>query len=111
MRVEILNTKEKVEKLLSEKPHLRDDDQRLIANIWHKELSEYGKLAKEISGFELLAVLSEGNVLTSSEGICRCRRKLQEEYPELRGNSWRERHKNEEKIEKDLGYARITNIT
>lgn len=104
MKVEILNTKEKVEKLLSEKPHLRDNDHKLIANIWHKELLDTGVEPKSITGFEFLFTFSNSDVLSNPESIRRCRQKIQEETPELRGNSWKERHKNEEKIEKELGY-------
>lgn len=104
MKVEILNTKEKVIKLLTRKPHLRDDDQKLIANIWNIELSENGITPNTITGFTLLTIFSEGNVMSNPESIRRCRQKAQEELPNLRGNNWAARHKNEEKIEKELGY-------
>ena len=34
----------------------------------------------------------------------RARRKVQEEYPETRGQVWEERHKQQKQVQEDLGY-------
>jgi len=83
--------KPKVLKLLIEKPHLRDDDNRLIANIF---LNEGGgtEAMQKISAFEFLRLFSDGK-FTNFESIRRMRAKLQEEHPELRGKSYKERQK------------------
>ena len=90
--------KQTVIDLLTEYPHLRDSDDRLMANIWFKESKgeEHTKL--------FLKMLAEGK-LTSPESIRRMRQKIQEERPELRGLTWEKRHKKQEKVKQSLGYA------
>mgnify|MGYP003641464684 CR=1 FL=1 len=79
-----------VKKLLTENPHLRDDDNKLISNFWHKEVINLDIDLKEESGLKILELFAEGK-LTSPESIGRVRRKLQEEFTYLRGNKWEER--------------------
>jgi len=38
----------------------------------------------------------------SFEGVGRCRRKLQEKHPELRGTKWNARHAEEEKVKTEI---------
>ena len=83
--------KPKVLKLLIEKPHLRDDDNRLIANIFLNEGGGYDTMQK-ISAYEFLRLFAEGK-FTNFESIRRVRAKLQEEHPELRGKTYKERQK------------------
>lgn len=104
MRVEIKNTKERVLKLLKHKPHLRDDDQKLMANIWFQDLLKSGIDVKNITGYQLLEIFSNNDILSNPESIRRVRQKVQEEDVELRGTNWKSRHKNEEKIKKELNY-------
>jgi hypothetical protein len=80
---EMKTIKEKIYYLLSANEHLRDNDNKLIANIYLKEIGGVER-AKQISSFDLLTMLASGS-LSSTESIMRCRRKLQEDYPELRG--------------------------
>ena len=77
-----------VEKFLTKYPVLRDDDEKLMANIWS---SHIGNL-EDIDGKEILHMLAN-HKLPSYESISRCRRKLQETCPNLRGDKWYERHK------------------
>ena len=79
----------------------RDNDNKLIAMVWHKLLKETDIDSKEISGWTLLTHLSKGD-LPAPESITRCRRKLQEEIPELRGMTWTKRHKKQTKVKKEL---------
>jgi len=38
----------------------------------------------------------------SFEGVGRCRRKLQEKHPELRGTKWNARHAEQEKVKTEI---------
>jgi len=97
----ITDCKEMVKNLLTSTPHTRDDDNRLIANFWWAELDRAKK--KGCNSTELLKMLSEGQ-LTSGESITRMRRKLQEEFAELRGKLYEERQARQNPVKKELGY-------
>ncbi len=75
---------EKVMHILNEDERTRDNDNLLIAKIWYSE-------SKHTDVVEFLKAFSAGN-LTSPESIRRCRQKLQEETPGLRGKKWTQRH-------------------
>jgi hypothetical protein len=92
-------TKERVEKYLIDKPHLRDDDFRLIANYWMSEITT-DKL-KDLTGYELLKMFAEKK-LTHPESIRRSRQKLQEMNPDLRGKSYKSRKKEEQEFTRNL---------
>ena len=78
---------DQVVNLLTEYPSLRDSDDRLTATIWY----QYTKNVKEIDAMTLLRRFAAGE-LPSYESISRCRRKVQEEKPKLRGQLWEKRH-------------------
>jgi hypothetical protein len=103
-RVEIKSIKKRILKLLMEKPHLRDDDQKLIANVWFQDLLIAHIEPEKITGYELLDIFSKNEIMSNPESIRRVRQKAQEEHVELRGSTWKNRHKNEEVIKKELGY-------
>ena len=88
---------DEVEKFLTEYPVLRDDDEKLMANIWN---SHIGNL-EDVDGKDVLCMLAS-HKLPSYESISRCRRKLQEECPNLRGEKWYERHKRADNIRRDI---------
>ena len=91
---------DEVHSFLINHPVLRDSDERLMANIWSKAILPPHTL-ETISAKGLLEKLSEGK-LPSYESISRCRRKLQEECPNLRGEKWHERHKRADNIKKEI---------
>ena len=91
---------DEVHSFLINHPVLRDSDERLMANIWSKAILPPHTL-ETISAKGLLEKLSEGK-LPSYESISRCRRKLQEECPNLRGEKWYERHKRAETVKKEM---------
>ena len=99
--MKILKSREKVQHLLATKPHLRDDDNKLIASVWFNELKEKGYSPNTMSGFDLLKEIAD-NKLTNPESIRRCRAKLQETNPKLRGKVYYERHKEKKIVEIDL---------
>ena len=76
----LLSMLDEVTKLLTKYPSLRDNDERLMANIWS---SHIGNL-EDIDGKEILHMLAN-HKLPSYESISRSRRKLQETKPYLRG--------------------------
>lgn len=74
--------------LLDEYPPLRDDDQRLIINVWAKQYQ--GDLNKQVSMKEVFSIILKD--FARAESITRIRRKLQEEFPQFRGKTWNDRH-------------------
>ena len=91
---------DEVHSLLVNYPVLRDSDERLTANIWSKTILPPHNL-DNISAKGLLTKLSEGK-LPSYESISRCRRKLQELYPNLRGDKWYKRQERAKNIRKEI---------
>jgi hypothetical protein len=98
--MQIKKSKDRVEDAITNHPHLRDDDNKLIANIWYSELKEM-KFNTLKNTMEFLKILSEGK-LSNPESIRRCRAKLQEQHPHLRGNSYADRHKEIQAVKDDL---------
>jgi hypothetical protein len=92
--------KEKVQKLLTEYPHLRDDDNKLIANIWISEMGG-SSYCKTITAFDAMSIIASSQ-LTSTESITRCRRKIQEHNVSLRGENYKSRKDNEDPIKDQL---------
>jgi hypothetical protein len=88
---------DEVEKFLTKYPILRDDDEKLMANIWN---SHIGNL-EDVDGKDILHMLAN-HQLPSYESISRCRRKLQEECPNVRGEKWYERHKRADNIRREI---------
>ena len=88
-----------VQEFLTKHPSLRDSDEKLMANIWWSHIRF--NIGENASSKALLSMLAEGK-LPSYESISRCRRKLQEECPNLRGEKWYERHKRSKKIRKEI---------
>lgn len=86
-----------VKQLLEKNPHLRDDDSKLIANVWHKELGGAENVAK-MNGVQLLTVIAEGQTLTSADSITRARRKAQENNLHLRGEKYLSRMNHEKQV-------------
>lgn len=77
--------KDKVIKLLLSARPLRDDDMRLIANIWKDEL-DY----ENMTGEEVLRAVAKGEC-SHPESIRRCRQIVQAARPKTRGEAWAKR--------------------
>ena len=79
-----------IKDLLQKYPQLRDSDKLLVWNIWG------------IEGFLGEGLITKSNYLegTSSESITRCRRKIQENFPELRSSKEVQAVKNDKQDEK-----------
>jgi len=99
-----MKTKEKVKYWLDMYPSLRDNDNRLCANIWATEIGEVAGINKESGIADFLIAYAEGN-LTAAPSIKRARAKLQEEEPKYRGEKYHLRKGTyQDKWRKDLGY-------
>lgn len=83
-----MKTIEKVMHMLHKDPRTRDNDNLLIARIWFDEMSHQ---QLQQSTFSFLVDYANSRI-TSAESIKRCRQKLQQEYPGLRGKSYTARH-------------------
>lgn len=86
----IIKIKDSVQQLLVKYEHLRDDDHRLIANIYYKVAKEKNP-TQTYSAMDFLHDFAKG-YYPSPETIRRCRQKIQEDHPQLRGSSYKERH-------------------
>jgi len=96
-----MKTKDKVIYWLDKYPKLRDDDNRLCANIWSEELNNLEITAKDF------LKLYASNKSTSAPSIKRARAKLQEECPKYRGDKYNLRKGIlQDKWRKDLGYEK-----
>lgn len=89
----IFKTKEEVEKLLLNYPDYRDNDERLVATFWYRQLKNAGINPKEISCMEFLNAYAKNEIMTGADTIVRARAKAQEDNPDLRGLKWKDRHK------------------
>ena len=85
-----------VKRLLANHPHLRDNDNKLLANVWYQSI-----IPLEEAWLDFLALIASGD-LPSSESIRRCRQKLQELNPELRGELWDKRHQMQIQVKEEL---------
>ena len=94
--------KELITKLLTARPDLRDNDSPLIAEIWEKEIAKLENFEYDsLSAKDLLCIIS-CDTLTSAESITRCRRKIQQENPSLRGQKYKARHKEQIEVKQEL---------
>ena len=90
-----------IKSYLEKMPKLRDDDRRLIANVWHNNL-KYNKMdPNEMTAMEFIRLYSKGNFISPST-ITRNRRKLQETYPSLRGKLYTHRQRKASKVKEEV---------
>jgi len=97
----IKNTTAEVTELLRIYPEYRDNDERLVAQFWYKQIKEAGKTVDLMTGRDFLADYSKG-LLTSGDCIVRARANAQRQHPELRGATWAERHKIANSVTKEI---------
>lgn len=91
--------KDKVMYLLKKHPHLRDDDLKLISTIWYHEAGL--KETETMTAFEFLQKFSLGS-FTHPESIRRVRAKIQEQYADLRGKSYKSRQEESESFKQQI---------
>jgi hypothetical protein len=99
-----MKTKEIIKQMMLDKPHLKDNDNKLIAAYWFKELKHLNVDSKTITALDFLHKYANAE-LTNAETIRRMRAKLQEEHPELRGRAYEIRQEAiQNKWRNELGY-------
>ena len=84
--------KMRVYNLLRTCPETRDNDGYLLALIMNEDLLVAGYEPKQLPAHELFKLMKAGKI-TSPESVRRMRQKLQEEYENLRGASYKHRQR------------------
>jgi hypothetical protein len=95
------NLLDNVKIILLKTPNSRDSDMRLCYYIW-RDFENTN--TNEIMATKLLEMLDKRQI-SSIESIGRARRKIQEDFPETRGNNYIKRHNNQKHIKQVLGYG------
>lgn len=78
--------------ILKDDPGSRDSDKRLMSFVWEKEQRDRG-----FDPARTTQHLRDG-IISNPESITRSRRKAQEEFPEVRGEKYYKRHKEQEVV-------------
>lgn len=98
--MKINKVKETVKQLLLKYPDLRDSDEKLIPAVWFLETDKDDKMTAK----EFLSRMWEKEY-SKAESIRRARQKLQQDHPELRGSSYKNRQSVQvEETRQELGY-------
>lgn len=92
-----------IESILCEFPHCRDNDRRLIANVWQREiLAACGNEGYETKTcHDTLADFAKGK-LSSPESIRRTRQKVQESQLLLRGTNYQKRQRYQGEVKREI---------
>jgi hypothetical protein len=85
--------------LLQKKEYLRDDDKKLMFNVWAKQEPKLNNSDYKYWDFAKIYISGK---LASSGSIIRSRAKLQEEFPELRGENYKGRQQHQENVKEQL---------
>ena len=97
----ISQLEKRVRALLTARPELRDNDQRLVSNVWWQCL-KFDKIDPDtMPSTKLLLLLSQGK-LPNHDSITRARRKLQEVDESLRGEKYNKRQGHQAEVIEDL---------
>jgi len=94
---EIENLQDLVFELLVNNERLRDSDRKLCARIWTIQIGGIEKM-KESTAYDFLCLYTEEDKFYSQESIGRARRLIQKSNIELRGKSYKKRHKEQEDV-------------
>ncbi len=88
--------------LIKNYPSCRDCDNKLVANVWNKQLELKGIDIKTLSATDLLKMFADGK-LHNPTSLRRERAKYQEVNPHLRGLKYKERQtKKQESFKKKM---------
>lgn len=101
--------KEIVQDLLTKQDSLKDNDERLAANVLHHALKLLGKDPSTLSAYGLLQLYAD-NKLPTIDYITRVRRKLQESNPDLRGEAYAKRKHKAEKVKRNINNTDINEV-
>ena len=98
--MKIISISKTVKRLLVNRPKTREDDNLLILKVWciqNPALRTNVNFTFTQFGIEFIK-----KEYASTESIRRARAKLQEEFPELRGNNYKNRQDHQESVKEDL---------
>ena len=88
-----------IEEFLLKFPELRDNNSRLVVNVWNKQLEQLGiDVNDDIKDFLLIICTS----LTASDTITRTSRSMQNSNKSLRGSEWEKRQAHSNVVKKEL---------
>ena len=100
------DVKHNVKVLLELDPSLRDDLLKTICNYWRKIDVEKNNIDfNSLKASEFFAMYSVKGTFEHQACIARQWQKVQEENPNLRGDTWLKRQKHTRTVKKDLGYG------
>ena len=94
------NLEFRITDILKNTPKSRDDDHILAGAVWIRELGG-SNIAREMGLWEFMRLFMN-HELANFESIVRCRRKVQELDPELRGEKYEYRHKRQSDVKEEL---------
>ena len=98
--MKIKNVKNKVTEILENHTKSRDNDMQLLAIVWNIELG--GKeVSSNMDTFHFFCLLSKKK-LSNPVSLWRCRQKIQEENPQLRGKKWKARQEHSKNVVEEL---------
>jgi len=95
---------EVVKTLLEIREDLRENDCKLVANVWRNEIEQMlGEDAlKRMTAHQFFAFYLSQEQISSSDSITRARRKIQQDNCNLRGNNYKERQTQEKTFRKEI---------
>ena len=86
--------------ILKGNPKARDNDHMLAGTVWIRELGG-SDIAREMGLWEFLRMFMKHEI-SNFESIVRCRRKVQELDPDLRGSKYELRHNRQEEVKEQI---------
>ena len=92
---------QRVASVLLSHPEARDNDNVLLVEFWKMEMNDNDNYAYKTHEFFNKLYLGQ---VTNASTISRIRRKLQMNYPHLRGERYQKRMEQQDEVKKDLGY-------
>ena len=95
----LISIKDSVKEILTNEPETRDNDNLLILKVWAKQNPFLRR--KEVTFLDF-AVGFKGGQYASTESVRRCRQKLQELNPSLRGKNYKKRHDEQASVKDQL---------
>ena len=95
-----IKLKDRIKVYLMSYPETRDSNEALMSIIWQQETDKF-IINADGTHINPLALL-KNNKLTSWDSATRAKRKLQEEHPELRGQSYTKRKAKATKVSKNI---------
>ena len=106
-----INMQTKVKHILQRHKDTRDNDPLLIFKFWQDEFGkEYPEVIFSQQAVSNIFMMWNKKKLTHPSAIMRARRKVQEKHKDTRGKLWYKRHKEQENVKEDLGYAKRVRV-